>query len=120
MSNMNVEFPSSFELWEFVSSFDEGSLPASAWDERALAVVALWYLSFLPPAEAARRVVMGLRRNRIRFDGGSVSLGDDLTVDDVWPCVVGQILTAFGKNDPVAIANQLMKPKVAEIRHRAA
>ena len=117
---MNAEFPSSFELWEFVTSFEEGSLPASAWDERALAVIAVWYLSLLPAAEATRRIVIGLKRNQIRFAGRPGALGEDFAPEDVWPCVMRQVLAVSGKTDPVAVANRLMQPSVVELRNRAA
>jgi len=67
MSDLNAEFPSTFELWEFVLSFEDGSMPPSAWNERTLAVIAIWYLFLLPPGEAMERLELGLRRNQSRF-----------------------------------------------------
>lgn len=110
MSDLNEEFPSSFELWEFVLSFEDGSLPASAWNERALAVVAIWYLSLLSPSDAMARLELGLRRNRVRYADRPGSLGDGIaTPAEVWPFVLRHVLAAFGEGDPLSAANRLMQ-----------
>ena len=95
MSTTSQPFPSSFELWEFVSAFEDGSLPAAACTEDALAAIAVWYLS------------MSLG------DGG-----DAFT--DVWPCLLRRLLSALGANDPVALANRLLPGRTVEARDRAA
>ena len=122
MSDLNAEFPSSFELWEFVLSFEDGSMPASAWNERALAVVAIWYMFLLPPGDAMKRLELGLRRNQVRFSHRPSVSGDGVdSVADVWPSIVKQLLTAFGEGDPLSAANRLMGPRVPELeRDRAA
>jgi hypothetical protein len=122
MSNLNAEFPSTFELWEFVLSFEDGSMPAAAWNERALAVVAIWYMFLLPPGDAMKRLELGLRRNQVRFSHRTSMSGDGVdSVADVWPSIVKQLLVSFGEGDPLSAANRLMGPRVAELqRDRAA
>jgi hypothetical protein len=112
MLNWNEEFPSSFELWEFVLSFEDGSLPASAWDERALAVVAIWYLFLLPPADAIARLEVGLRRNQLRFAHRPGALGDGIAdAAEMWPCVLRHVLATVGEQNPLSAANWLMKSR---------
>ena len=121
MSDLNAEFPSSFELWEFVLSFEDGSMPASAWNERALAVVAIWYLFLLPPGDAMKRLELGLRRNQLRFSHQHGALGDGVdSVADVWPRILRQVLGAFGEGDPLSAANRLMDSGPAELRRERA
>ena len=121
MSDMTKQFPSNFDLWEFVSSFEDGTLPTAAWNERALEAVAVWYLFLLPTSEAMLRLEAGLRSNYVRFASRPAPFGNAMpTVDEVWPRVLRQALEAFGGSDPVAIANRLMQPRIAEVRDRAA
>lgn len=42
-------------------------MPLSAWNERTLAVIAIWYLSLLATGEGTERLELGLRRNQLRF-----------------------------------------------------
>jgi hypothetical protein len=118
MSDLNAEFPSSFELWEFVLSFEDGSMPASAWNERTLAVIAIWYLFQLPPGEAMARLELGLRRNQLRFSHrpGFLGIGTD-SIAEVWPVVLRHVLTSFGEGDPVSAANRLMGLRVPQLKH---
>jgi len=122
MSDMNAVFPSSFELWEFVSAFEDGSLPAEMWNDRALAVVAIWYLYLLPPGDAMERLEAGLQRNRLqlrRVPGSRADSGDSLA--EVWPVVLRHVLESFGERNPVAAANRLMdRTCLPGQRHRAA
>lgn len=116
MLNWNEEFPSSFELWEFVLSFEDGSLPPAAWDERALAVVAIWYLFLLPPGDAMERLELGLRRNQLRFAHRPGALGDAIRDPaEVWPCVLRHVLATMGEHDPLSAANRLMRSDDVEI-----
>ena len=118
---MKEQFPSTFELWEFVSSFEDGSLPASAWNERALAAIAVWYLFLLPPTEAMRRLELGLERNHLRLATRPAALGNQASsLGEVWPHVLRHVLGAFGEDDPVAIANRLLEQPMSEIRDKAA
>jgi len=116
MSDMSLAFPSSFELWDFVSAFENGSLPTTACTEDALASVAVWYLSVASPAEAMRRLEVGLKRNHLRFAARSVALGDGAGgFAEVWASVLRRVLGIFGANDPVAVANRLMPKRAADI-----
>jgi hypothetical protein len=76
------------ELWEFVLSFEDGSLPAPAWNERTIAVVAVWYLSMHPVKDAVARLESAIARHRRRFqrraEGASSALVD---FTSLWPSV---------------------------------
>jgi hypothetical protein len=116
MLNWNEKFTSSFELWEFVLSFEDGSLPPAAWDERALAVVAIWYLFLLPPGDAMARLELGLRRNQLRFAHRSGALGVGIgDPTGVWPCVLRHVLATIGEHDPLSAVNRLMRPRVVDL-----
>lgn len=118
MSDLNAEFPSTFELWEFVLSFEDGSMPPSAWNERTLAVIAVWYLFLVPPGEAMERLELGLRRNQLRFRHRPGLLGAGIdSIAEVWPLVLRHVLTSFGEGDPLSAANRLMGPRVPELKH---
>ena len=108
MTDTASVFPSSFELWEFVLAFEDGTLPADAWDDRALAIVAIWYLYLLPPADALARVEAGLHRNRLRFRTHPSALGAGLdSLTEVWPIVLRHVLESFGERNPLSAANRL-------------
>jgi hypothetical protein len=120
MSNMSQAFPSSFELWEFVSAFEDGSLPLAACTDDAVAAIAVWYLSMLSPSDAMQRLADGLRRNHLRFAARSVVSGDgDRAFADVWASVLQRILALFGARDPVAVANWLMRVPAIQERQAA-
>jgi hypothetical protein len=97
-------------------------MPLSAWNERTLAVIAIWYLSLLAPGEAMERLELGLRRNQLRFSHRPGVLGDGIgSIAEVWPLVLRHVLTSFGAGDPPSAANRVMGPRVAELkRDRAA
>ena len=109
MSAIDEVFPSCFELWEFVLAFEDGSLPPEAWNDRALAVVAIWYLYLLPPADAIERVEAGLRRNqlRVRERPGANAVAIP-SLAEVWPIVLRHVLESFGERSPLSAANRLM------------
>ena len=117
MSDMNAVFPSSFELWEFVLAFEDGSLPAETWNDRALAVVAIWYLFQLPPADAIERVQGGLERNHLSFrQPRGANRGGIDALTEVWPIVLRHVLESFGDRNPLAVANRLMECGVRRAR----
>jgi hypothetical protein len=121
MSDLNAEFPSTFELWEFVLSFEDGSMPASSWNEHALAVIAVWYLFLLPPGDAMKRLELGLRRNQLRFSHRHGALGDGVdSVAEVWPRILRRVLGAFGEGDPLSAANRLMGSRSIDVWHERA
>ena len=93
-------------------------MPASAWNERTLAVLAIWYLFLLPPGEAMQRLELGLRRNQLRFSQRPGLLGDGFdSIAEVWPLVLRHVLTSFGEGDPVSAANRLMGLRVPQLKH---
>ena len=109
MTDMTAPFPSSFELWEFVLAFEDGALPPDAWDDRALAIIAIWYLFLLPPADALARVEDGLKRNRLRFRHHPSALGAGVdSLAEVWPVVLRHVLESFGETNPLSAANRLV------------
>ena len=114
---MSQAFPSSFELWEFVSAFEAGSLPTSACTEDALAAIAVWYLSLLSPMDAMQRLADGLRRNR--FAPKSSTSDASAAFADVWASVLRRILGLFGAGDPVALANRLVPTPAMELQQAA-
>lgn len=115
MSDTNAQFQSCFELWEFVVAFEDGSLPAEFWDDRALAIVAIWYLFLLPPSDAIERVEAGLRRNRLRLRQRPGAANDGLSsLSEVWPIVLRHVLDSFGERSPLASANRLMRSGARE------
>lgn len=116
----NGEFPSTFELWEFVVSFEDGSLPLAAWNAQTLAVVAIWYLFLLPPSDAMARLELGLRRNQFRFGNRAREDGEVDSFGTLWPCVLRHVLSALGAGDALTIANRLMENGVLAARDRAA
>ena len=116
----NEEFPSTFELWEFVLSFQDGSLPRAAWNEQTLAVIATWYLFLLPPSDAMARLELGLRRNQFRFGNRDTHGGEVDPIATVWPLVLRHVLSALGGGDALTVANRLMESRVQDVRDRAA
>jgi hypothetical protein len=120
MSNMSQTFSSSFDLWEFVSAFEDGSLPAADCTEESLAAIAVWYLSLVSPRDAMQRLSDGLRRNRMRFAAGGVTSGDGAgALADLCATVLQRLLGLVGAGDPVAVANRLMPMPAIEAREAA-
>jgi hypothetical protein len=70
---MSDELPQTFTAehrtweWELVLQYEDGSLPASAWNEATLSVVAGWYAKSLPADQARRRYEHSYHRNRRRL-----------------------------------------------------
>ena len=122
MSDLLATFPSSFELWEYVLAFEDGSMPAEDVDDRTLAIVAIWYLFLLPPADAVARVEEALRRNHLRLRPAPGALSGELdSLTEVWPVVLRHVLEAFGERNPLSAANRLMdRPSPNSRGNRAA
>jgi hypothetical protein len=74
--------------WELMLQYEDGSLPASAWNESTLAVVASWYAKNLPREQATARYEQHFHRNRHRLTnrlgGASVAMSAIEEVDAVW------------------------------------
>ena len=120
MPNIKNDFISMGELWEFVLTFEDGSLPSAAWNEATVAVVAVWYLSMHPVDEAVARLEAAVVRNRRRFQrrtNGAHNAVPDLTT--LWPRILQQVLTASEPN-PLAMANRLMRERGTVLAGRVA
>ncbi len=86
--------------WELVMQYEDGSLPATAWNESTLATVASWYARNLSPEQATARYQQHFHRNRRRLlnrlDGASVATSAIEAVDGVWESLLARAL-AEGK-----------------------
>ena len=84
--------------WELVMQYEDGSLPASAWNETTLAVVASWYAKNLPRDQATARYEQHFHRNRHRLTnrlgGASVAMSAIEAVDGVWQSLLTRALDA--------------------------
>jgi len=98
------------ELWEFVLSFEDGSLPPDAWNERTVAAVAVWYLALLPVEEAVGRLEAAIQRNRRRFRRRSDSAHQAASDPTwLWPRILQHVLIAATARDPLPLANRLLR-----------
>ncbi len=84
--------------WELVLRYEDGSLPASEWNEATLSVVANWYANNLPREKATERYTQYFQRNRHRLthrrDGASVATDAIEAVDGVWESLLARALDA--------------------------
>jgi hypothetical protein len=82
--------------WELVLQYEDGSLPASAWNESTLAVVAGWYAKNLPAEQAKARYAQYYDRNRRRLtnrlDKASVDTKGIEALDAVWESLLTRAL----------------------------
>jgi hypothetical protein len=53
--------------WELVLQYEDGSLPAAAWNEGTLTTVATWYAKNLPREQATARYEKYYQRNHHRL-----------------------------------------------------
>lgn len=121
MPNVTFQFASIRELWQFVLSFEEGSLPREAWNDRTVAAVAVWYLSMLPIDEAVSQLAAAIQRNQRRFREGFATVRDgvvDLT--PVWPRILQLVLTVASARDPLPLANRLLRDPGTVLANRVA
>lgn len=83
--------------WELVLQFEDGSLPAAAWNEATLGVVAGWYAKNLTREQATARYAKAYERNRRRLsnrlDGATVATEAIEALDAVWESILAR---AFG------------------------
>lgn len=74
--------------WELVLQYEDGSLPAAAWNEATLTAIATWYAKNLSPEQAAARYEQYYQRNHHRLtnrlDGASIATSAIEAVDQVW------------------------------------
>ena len=86
--------------WELVLQYEDGSLPASAWNEATLAVVAGWYAKNLPRDQAIARYTASYQRNHRRLlnrlDKASVDTAGIEALDKVWESLLTRVLDRVG------------------------
>ena len=84
--------------WELVLQYEDGSLPAAAWNESTLATVASWYANNLPREQATTRYQQAFHRNRRRLtnrlDSALVATSAIEAVDQVWESLLTRALEA--------------------------
>jgi hypothetical protein len=82
--------------WELVMQYEDGSLPASAWNPATLETVAAWYAKHLTPDQATTRYEKHYHRNRRRLthrlDSAAVATDAIEAVDAVWASVLEKAL----------------------------
>lgn len=80
--------------WELVLQFEDGSLPAVAWNEATLGVVAAWYAKTLTREQATARCATSYERNRRRLsnrlDGAAVATEAIEALDAVWESILAR------------------------------
>ena len=87
--------------WELVLQYEDGSLPASAWNESTLGTVAAWYAANLTREQATTRYEQHYHRNHHRLtnrrDKAVVATAAIEAVDKVWQSLLSQALERAGK-----------------------
>jgi hypothetical protein len=87
--------------WELVLQYEDGSLPASAWNESTLGTVASWYATNLSRERATLRYEQHFHRNRHRLtnrrDNAPVATSAIESVDVVWQSLLARALESAGK-----------------------
>jgi hypothetical protein len=82
--------------WELVLRYEDGSLPASEWNESTLGVVAAWYAKNLTREQATARYELYYHRNHHRLtnrrEGASVATSAIEAVDGVWESLLARAL----------------------------
>jgi hypothetical protein len=82
--------------WELVLQYEDGSIPATAWNEATLAAVASWYAKNLEREQATARYEQYFHRNRHRLthrlDGAAVATSAIEAVDAVWQSLLARAL----------------------------
>lgn len=82
--------------WELVLQYEDGSLPATAWNEATLSVVARWYAQNLTAEKATARYREYYHRNRRRLEnrlgGATVATGSLAEMDAVWESLLTRVL----------------------------
>jgi hypothetical protein len=82
--------------WELVLQYEDGSLPASAWNESTLSTVASWYAKHLTPEQAKARYEQYYHRNHHRLthrrEGAAVATSSIEAMDAVWESLLTRAL----------------------------
>jgi hypothetical protein len=88
--------------WEVVLQYEDGSLPATAWNESTLTTVATWYAKNLTREQATARYEEYFHKNRHRLthrrDGASVDMNAIEAVDAVWQALLTRALEPTTKS----------------------
>jgi hypothetical protein len=84
--------------WELVLRFEDGSLPASDWNEHTLRTVSAWYAKNLPREKALERYHDHYQKNRRRLthrrEGAHVETASIEALDGIWEGLLTQALDA--------------------------
>ena len=84
--------------WEMMLQYEDGSLPASEWNESTLAMVAAWYAKQLTRDQAILRYEQHYHRNRHRLthrlDDSLVNMPQIEALDAVWESLLERVLPA--------------------------
>jgi hypothetical protein len=82
--------------WELVMQYEDGSLPASVWNESTLSAVASWYAKTLSKEQAKARYEQYYHRNHHRLthrrEGATVATDAIAAVDGVWESLLTRAL----------------------------
>jgi hypothetical protein len=82
--------------WELVLRYEDGTMPASEWNETTLAVVAGWYAKNLTREQATTRYTEHYHKNHRRLthrrDGAHVATDAIEKVDGVWESLLARAL----------------------------
>jgi hypothetical protein len=85
--------------WELVMRYEDGSLPASEWNEQTLRTVAQWYAKNLPREKALERYNEHYHKNRHRLthrrEGAHVDTEAIESMDGIWGQVLDQAFDAL-------------------------
>ena len=86
--------------WELVLKYEDGSLPATAWNVGTLTTIATWYAKNLTPEQATTRYEQHYHRNRHRLlhrlSEASVATASIESLDAVWQSLLTSALGARG------------------------
>ncbi len=90
--------------WELVLQYEDGSLPASAWNESTLGVIAGWYATNLPADQAKTRYEQHYQRNHRRLthrlDNSAVATDAIEALDKVWESLLTRALATQSSAKP--------------------
>lgn len=82
--------------WELVLQYEDGSLPATAWNEATLTAIANWYAKNVPPDQAKARYEQHYHRNHHRLTnrlgGAAVATTAIDALDKVWQSLLTRAL----------------------------
>lgn len=82
--------------WDLVLQYEDGSLPASAWNAETLGAVASWYARHVTPEQARTRYELyyhrNVRRLSHRLDSAAIATRAIKAVDEVWLSILDHAL----------------------------